>query len=132
MFQCYSKGDAKCEEADTRICIHVQPDGKLQPEMPHSNCVCIYYMLQNPRCTRNELIVAFGIGKNFNHDSINKLCHKLERSKCETSPLFHTFQDAKHNHSSIMKGQRKRGNHGSCSPLSLKPFCITHHLIQSS
>ena len=53
-------------------------------------------ILQTLRCTGKKLTGAFSIGKNFNHDSINKLFDKLEKTKCDEILLFfHTFSGCK-------------------------------------
>ncbi len=41
--------------------------------------------------THMEMIVALGMGKNFKHYIINKLCHKLERPECEALPFLYAF-----------------------------------------
>ena len=87
------------EEADTRICVHV----KHALENGCQKCLIrtvdtdviiiligVFFRMLDAHPFM-ELIVAFGMGKNFKHYNINELCHKLERRKCEALPFFHAF-----------------------------------------
>ena len=41
--------------------------------------------------TSFNLIIDFGVGKNFKHYPINDICSALGRDRCEALPFFHAF-----------------------------------------
>ena len=91
--------DCDHEEADTRICNHFQHalqsgSQKYLIRTVDTDVVIIligvFFTLLDAHPSI-ELIVAFGMGKNFKYYNINELCHKFERPKCEALPFFHAF-----------------------------------------
>ena len=83
------------EEADTRLCVHLQDAmkkgaRKVLVRTVDTDVIGIFFELQK-LYPGLDIWVAFGMGKNFRHYHINTICQSLGEEKCTGLPLYHSF-----------------------------------------
>ncbi len=87
------------EEADTRMCIHVQDCLQKGATVILVRTVDtdvivivagIFFQLRSA-FPEVQIWVAFGTGRFFRYIYVNKICENLGESKCQALPFYHTF-----------------------------------------
>ena len=87
------------EEADTRLCIHIQDSLEKGARMIYVRTADtdviviiagVFFELQATYPGLN-IWVAFGMGKIFQYYHINTLCSSLGEPKCQALPFYHVF-----------------------------------------
>ena len=87
------------EEADTRLCIHIQDSLEKGAQMIYVRTADtdviviiagVFFELQATYPGLN-IWVAFGMGKRFQYYHINTICSSLGEPKCQALPFYHAF-----------------------------------------
>ena len=87
---------AQCEEADTRVIVH------LQEGLKNGSATCLvrtgdsdvvirlgkFFHLRNSQTA--DIWVAFGLGKKFTYIHTYAIAEALEKNRCEALPEFHS------------------------------------------
>ena len=101
------------EEADSRICVHVQDALKkgawdILVSTVDTDVVVIlvsmYFHFSHVFPDVN-ICVGFGTGKHFKYYSINSMCQYLGKQKSRTLPFFHTFTGCNTTSQFLCKGK---------------------------
>ena len=102
------------EEADSRICIHVQDAlqkgaHNILVSTVDKDVIVVLVSIYFHFCDMFHdvnICVGFGHGKHFRHYSINKICHDLGKEISISLPFFHTFTGCDTTSQFLGKGKR--------------------------
>ena len=102
------------EEADSRICIHVQDAlqkgaRNILVSTVDTDVIVVLVSIYFHFCDvfhDVNICVGFGHGKHFRHYSINKICHDLGKEISISLPFFHAFTGCDTTSQFLGKGKR--------------------------
>ena len=102
------------EEADSRICIHVQDAlqkgaRNILVSTVDTDVIVVLVSIYFHFCDvfhDVNICVGFGHGKHFRHYSINKICHNLGKEISISLPFFHAFTGCDTTSQFLGKGKR--------------------------
>ena len=102
------------EEADSRICIHVQDAlqkgaRNILVSTVDTDVIVVLVSIYFHFCDvfhDVNICVGFGYGKHFRHYSINKICHDLGKEIPISLPFFHAFTGCDTTSQFLGKGKR--------------------------
>ena len=134
-----SMPDCDHEEADYRICVHVNDAlhkgaREVLVRTVDTDVIVILvgaFFRLNTMYPAANIWVGFGTGKHFQYYNINSICHQLGESKSTALPFYHAFTGCDTTSQFFGKGKKSSWDSWKSFPDVTKAFqCTISHAFQ--